>query len=87
MPLLFARGSYNLVNRHLPLKICYVFLRFQEDYFLDYILIVLGIDVIHEQAVFEPENGAYANAGHSHSHSESHDYQHQHSGQSHHHDH
>ncbi|MFT6310286.1 MAG: urease accessory protein [Porticoccus sp.] len=87
MPLLFARGSYHLGNRHVPLQIGDGFLRYQQDYVLDDMLSGLGIDVIHEQAVFEPENGAYAKAGHSHSHSDVHDHQHQHNGQSHHHDH
>jgi|TARA_B110000902_G_scaffold267194_1_gene359015 urease accessory protein len=86
LPLLFARGSYHLGNRHVPLQLGDGFLRYQQDYVLDDMLSGLGIDVIHEQAVFEPENGAYAKAGHSHSHP-SDDHDHQHSKHSHQHDH
>ena len=45
------------------------FLRFQKDYVLDDMLHGLGIHVVHEEAEFEPENGAYAKGGaHSHGH-------------------
>ncbi len=64
---LFARGCYHLGNRHVPLQIGDGFLRYQEDYVLDEMLQGLGIEITHEQAPFEPENGAYANgSGHHH---------------------
>jgi len=76
---LFARGCYHLGNRHVPLQIGEGFLRFQEDYVLDDMLHGLGIHVQHEQAPFEPENGAYApGTGHSHGHSHDHDDDHHH---------
>ena len=71
---LFARGCYHLGNRHVPLQIGEGFLRFQEDYVLDDMLHGLGIHVTHEQAPFEPENGAYApGTGGHHHHGHSHD--------------
>lgn len=71
---LFARGCYHLGNRHVPLQIGEGFLRFQEDYVLDDMLHGLGIHVKHEEAPFEPENGAYSSShgapGEGHSHGE-----------------
>lgn len=81
---LFARGCYHLGNRHVPLQIGENFLRFQEDYVLDDMLHGLGIHVKHEEAPFEPENGAYApGEGHSHGHSHDHDTDGHHHGHSH----
>ncbi|MGR6872021.1 urease accessory protein UreE [Pseudomonas sp. HK3] len=78
--MLFARGCYHLGNRHVPLQIGEGFLRFQEDYVLEDMLHGLGIHAVHEQAPFEPENGAYApGTGHHHGHSHSHDDDHGHS--------
>ncbi len=75
----FARGCYHLGNRHVPLQIGEGFLRFQSDYVLDDMLRGLGIEVIHETAPFEPENGAYApGTGHSHGHDHSHGHAHNH---------
>ncbi|EAT11200.1 urease accessory protein UreE [Bermanella marisrubri] len=65
---LFARCCYHLGNRHVPLQIGEGFLRYQEDYVLDDMLHGLGVHVIHEQAPFEPENGAYSKGGHHHHH-------------------
>lgn len=86
---LFARGCYHLGNRHVPLQIGEGFLRFQEDYVLDDMLHGLGIHVNHEEAPFEPENGAYApGEGHSHGHHHhDNDHSHSHGGHGHHHDH
>jgi urease accessory protein len=81
---LFARGCYHLGNRHVPLQVGVGFLRFQTDYVLDDMLRGLGINVIHETAPFEPENGAYApgtgrSHGHSHDHGDSHSHDDSHS--------
>lgn len=83
---LFARACYHLGNRHVPLQVGDGWLRYQNDYVLDDMLRQLGLDVQHEQAPFEPENGAYgehASGGHSHgghshghSHSDGHDHSH-----------
>jgi urease accessory protein len=85
---LFARACYHLGNRHVPLQVGHGWLRYQNDYVLDDMLRQLGLDVKHEQAPFEPENGAYGeHGGHSHghshgdddhSHSHSHDHGHHH---------
>lgn len=66
-PMLFARGCYHLGNRHVPLQVGNGWLRYQNDYVLDDMLIQLGLSVTHEPAPFEPENGAYGDhGGHSH---------------------
>lgn len=78
-PTLFARGCYHLGNRHVSLQIGDGFLRFQSDYVLEDMLHGLGIHSIHEQAPFEPENGAYApgtGGHHGHSHDEHHGHSH-----------
>lgn len=77
---LFARACYHLGNRHVPLQVGDGFLRYQRDYVLDDMLKGLGLELVHEQAVFEPENGAYAPAEgkhHGHSH-ENHSHAHPH---------
>jgi len=74
---LFARACYHLGNRHVSLQVGEGFLRFQKDYVLDDMLHGLGIHVVHEEAEFEPENGAYAK-GSAHSHSHNHDDSHSH---------
>jgi urease accessory protein len=99
---LFARGCYHLGNRHVALQVGDGWLRYQNDYVLDDMLIQLGLKVIHEPAPFEPENGAYGDhGGHSHGdddyehpdihaeeHSHTHDHGHSHShSHSHSHDH
>ncbi len=84
---LFARACYHLGNRHVPLQVGDGWLRYQNDYVLDDMLRQLGLDVNHEQAPFEPENGAYGEHGghshgghsHGHSHSDGHDHSHSHS--------
>jgi urease accessory protein len=64
---LFARGCYHLGNRHVSLQMEEGWLRYQNDYVLDDMLIQLGLKIIHESAPFEPENGAYGDhGGHSH---------------------
>lgn len=74
---LFARACYHLGNRHVPLQVGNGFLRYQCDYVLDDMLKGLGVEPQHEQAIFEPENGAYAPVtGHSHGHSHSHGHDH-----------
>ena len=76
---LFARACYHLGNRHVSLQVGEGFLRFQKDYVLDDMLHGLGIHVTHEEAEFEPENGAYAKgSGHAHSHGDGHHHGHSH---------
>jgi urease accessory protein len=69
-PLLLARASYHLGNRHVPLQIDGGLLRYQHDHVLDEMVRGLGLQVTLEQAPFEPEAGAYQSAPHSHSHND-----------------
>ena len=69
-PLLLARASYHLGNRHVPLQIEAEFLRYQHDHVLDEMVRGLGLQVTLEQAPFEPEAGAYQSAPHSHAHND-----------------
>lgn len=72
-PWLLARACYHLGNRHVPLQIMPGMIRYQHDHVLDDMLHGLGLQVVVEQAPFEPEAGAYG-GGHSHGHSHSHDH-------------
>ena len=73
--LLLARAAYHLGNRHVPLQITANYLRYQHDHVLDDMLKQMGLDVVCEQAPFEPEAGAYS-GGHGHHHSHDHDHAH-----------
>ena len=84
-PLLLAKVAYHLGNRHVPLQIEAGWLRFQHDHVLDDMVRQLpgaasSVEVICEQAPFEPEAGAYQQAagGHHHGHSQSHSHSHPH---------
>jgi urease accessory protein len=55
----FARVCYHLGNRHVPLQIGAGWLRYLADHVLDKMVEELGLTVVHEQAPFEPEAGAY----------------------------
>ena len=77
-----ARAAYHLGNRHVSLQVGDTWVRYLKDHVLDEMIKGFGLNVIHEQAPFEPEVGAY-HGGHSHahshddhSHSHSHDHQH-----------
>lgn len=65
-PLLLAKACYHLGNRHVPLQIESTVLRYQHDHVLDEMIRGLGLNVITEQAPFEPESGAYNRGGHHH---------------------
>ncbi len=65
------RAAYHLGNRHVPLQVNAEFLRYQQDHVLDQMVEGLGLRVLHVEAPFQPENGAYS-GGHSHSHEHSH---------------
>lgn len=68
-PLLLARASYHLGNRHIALQIGPGWLRYLHDHVLDDMVRGLGLQVVAENAPFEPEPGAYP-GGHGHSHGE-----------------
>ncbi|MCL4170627.1 UNVERIFIED_CONTAM: hypothetical protein GTU68_051475, partial [Idotea baltica] len=81
-PLLLAKACYHLGNRHIPLQINESELRFQHDHVLEEMVRGLGLEVVTEQAPFEPESGAYSGGGHhhhshdDHGHNHSHDHSH-----------
>jgi urease accessory protein len=71
-----ARGAYHLGNRHVALQVGDGFLRYQHDHVLDDMVRTLGLAVTVEQAMFEPERGAYGHGhgrGHGHGHGYGHD--------------
>ncbi len=70
--LLLGRICYHLGNRHVPLQITTTWCRYQHDHVLDDMVKQLGADIIIEQAMFEPESGAY------HSHTSVHHHAHKH---------
>ena len=74
--LTFARACYHLGNRHVPLQIGENWLRYQRDHVLDEMVELLGLQVTHEAAPFEPENGAYSGSSHTHSHTHEHHHEH-----------
>ena len=84
-----ARLCYHLGNRHVSLAIGQddqgSWVRFPPDHVLEELAERLGATVVHHQAPFDPEPGAYAQAGqghnhsHGHGHSHSHDHDHGHS--------
>jgi len=67
---LLARVCYHLGNRHVQLQVESLYCRYLQDHVLDEMVKLLGADVVHEQAPFEPEAGAYA-GGHHHAHEDS----------------
>lgn len=67
-PLLLARASYHLGNRHVALQINPGQLRYLHDHVLDDMLAGLGLNVKLEKAPFEPESGAYGSSGPHHHH-------------------
>ena len=87
-----ARLCYHLGNRHVSLALGSDedgrhWVRFPPDHVLEELAVLLGAELIHHDAPFDPESGAYAQAGrekshshaHAHSHSNSHDHDHSHS--------
>ena len=63
-----ARVCYHLGNRHVPLQIAATWARYQHDHVLDDMVAGLGLEVVVEQAPFEPEAGAYQSSSHNHNH-------------------
>ena len=53
--------------------------RFPPDHVLEELAVLLGAELVHHDAPFDPESGAYAQAGREHSHSNSHAHSHSHS--------
>jgi urease accessory protein len=76
-PLLLARASYHLGNRHVPLQLGPGWLRYLHDHVLDDMVRGLGLNVTFGNAPFEPEAGAYAASPHP-AYTHAHDHGHQH---------
>ena len=70
-PVMIARVSYHLGNRHVALQIGDGWVRYQHDHVLDDMVRGLGLEVVFESSPFEPEGGAYG--GHSHGHHHEHE--------------
>lgn len=70
-----VRIGWHLGNRHLPTQIMANALRIRRDHVIEAMVKGLGARVIAIEAPFDPEGGAYADAGHAHGHSHaSHDH-------------
>jgi len=67
-PVMLARASYHLGNRHVSLQIGEGWVRYKHDHVLDNMVRGLGLDIICENAPFEPEGGAYGGHAHSNDH-------------------
>jgi urease accessory protein len=86
MGLPMARLCYHLGNRHVSLAIgeeltakegTRGYVRFPPDHVLEELAERLGATLIHHQAPFDPEPGAYAHAGtHAQTYSQSHSHSH-----------
>ncbi len=85
-PLALARLAWHLGNRHLPTEILPKGLRIRRDPVIEAMAGGLGARVIALEAPFNPEGGAYLNAGAADSHGHDHDHGHGHD-HDHHHDH
>jgi len=62
----FSRACYHLGNRHVKVQVGDCWLRMTRDHVLEDMLVLLGLSVHHEEAVFNPESGAYSGHGHQH---------------------
>src|SRR4051812_21357875 len=61
-----VRIGWHLGNRHLPTQITPKALRIRRDHVIEAMVQGLGGRVIEIEAPFDPEAGAYADAGHAH---------------------
>ncbi|MBU3826535.1 MAG: urease accessory protein UreE [Candidatus Anaerobiospirillum merdipullorum] len=67
-----ARACYHLGNRHLPLQILPLKVRFLPDSVIEQMCTTLGLSLTRLWATFNPESGAYAHH-HEHEHEHHHD--------------
>ncbi|MBY8974626.1 urease accessory protein UreE [Rhodobacteraceae bacterium NNCM2] len=67
-----ARLAWHVGNRHTPCEVHDDRLLIQRDHVLEDMLTRLGATVVHVEAPFQPEGGAYGH-GRTHGHSHSHD--------------
>lgn len=80
--LTFAKACYHMGNRHVPMEIGEMWLRFQPDHVLEEMVELFGLECRHHKAMFNPESGAYHGGGHSHAHDHG-DHHHSHGEHSH----
>jgi urease accessory protein len=66
-PLLLAKATYHLGNRHVAVQLLPGRLRFAADHVLGEMVRGLGLPVAEIEAPFEPESGAYGAHPHGHS--------------------
>jgi urease accessory protein len=86
-----ARLAYHLGNRHVQLALGEDeeggFVRFPPDHVLEELASLLGATLVHHQAPFDPESGAYSQAGPAHGHDHHHPVHDQEDAHDHEHDH
>src|ERR1700744_562436 len=69
-----VRVAWHLGNRHLPTQITGRGLRIRRDHVIEAMVQGLGARIIEIEAPFDPEGGAYADAGHGSEHGHAHDH-------------
>lgn len=79
-----GRLCFHLGNRHVSLALGADtdgrhWVRFPPDHVLEELAVLLGATISHHQAPFDPESGAYAQAGREHAHGHTHAHSHTHS--------
>jgi urease accessory protein len=67
-----VRVAWHLGNRHLPTQITGKGLRIRRDHVIEAMVQGLGARIIEIEAPFDPEGGAYADAGHAAEHAHDH---------------
>ena len=93
-PFDLVRAAYHLGNRHVPIELRPDHLKIEPDHVLADMLRHMHLIVQATSEAFEPEAGAYGDAGghghahgHGHTHGHSHGHEHDHPGHEHQHDH
>ncbi len=74
-PLALSRMAWHLGNRHLPTDIRADQLRIRPDHVIEAMARAMGAQVDAITAPFQPEGGAYEDAGGGHSHKHEHDHE------------
>jgi urease accessory protein len=69
-----VRVAWHLGNRHLPTQITGKGLRIRRDHVIEAMVQGLGARIIEIEAPFDPEGGAYADAGHASEHGHAHEH-------------
>ena len=67
-PFDLMRAAYHLGNRHVPIELQPDHIKIEPDHVLAEMLRAMHLTVREVNEAFEPEGGAYGNAGHGHSH-------------------